>query len=555
MPARSPIRPERRLAGVEAIAAKARGGLAPAGRVARLLAAWPVALRHLLALGLGGLLTLAFAPYHAIPLIFVVFPGLALLIDSSSGPRSAALLGFTLGLGHMVSSLYWVGISFLAQDKVPAVIAPFAVAALAAYLAIYVGLAAGLAKALWRRDWRRPFVLAASWGLFEWLRGHLFTGFPWNPVSSIWTVSDVLLQPVAWIGSYGLSVLTVLLATVPVLLLDRARRGHLAALGVFVAFLIMVLAGAGRLSVIEVGNEPGITLRLVQANIPQTEKWQADLRQRNFVRHLTLSEASPFPKGELVVIWPETAVPYYLQQQESRRVLIGYMLPDNAHLITGAPRASVTGDELEVWNSLFVLDSEGRIAAKYDKAHLVPFGEYMPLRSLAARLGLEKLTAGALDFSAGTGPVTLSIPDIPAFSPLICYEVIFPGAVLADGRRPAWLLNLTNDGWYGDSAGPYQHMALARMRSVEEGLPLVRAAGTGISAVVDPLGRVRRKIALHQRGTIDSPLPKALTEPPLYARIGDVPAFALMALFFAMGLAGRGQHPRRRVSRNVRRGA
>jgi apolipoprotein N-acyltransferase len=263
----------------------------------------------------------------------------------------------------------------------------------------------------------------------------------------------------------------------------------------------------------------------VQPNIAQNHKWRPELREAHLQKHLSLTSGAAatdaaFGTSASYVIWPETAAPFFLGLDAVARSRIAAVTPPGGMVITGAPRATPSDKRpRRIWNSIAALDHQGVILETYDKFHLVPFGEYVPMRSV---LPLEKITQGGLDFSAGPGPRTLHLPGLPPFSPLICYEVIFPGNVTDAEDPPQWILNVTNDGWFGLSSGPYQHFASARLRAVEEGLPLVRAANTGISAVVDPYGRVVASLGLGRTGVIDSPLPQALSGGTIYSRFGDV---------------------------------
>jgi len=265
---------------------------------------------------------------------------------------------------------------------------------------------------------------------------------------------------------------------------------------------------------------PEVRLRLVQPSIPHALKWRSDQRAANLRLQAEMS-LGPGHDDRTLIIWPETAVPYLLAAEPRLREELAALVPPGGYLVTGAPRVDPERPDAEIWNSLHALDGSGQIAATYDKVHLVPFGEYTPLRSL---LGLAKLTAGTRDFSAGPGLASLALPGVPPFSPLICYEVIFPGAVIppsGQGPRPRWLLNLTNDAWFGDSSGPYQHFASARIRAVEEGIPLIRAANNGISAVIDPYGRVVGQINLNDRGVLDAQLPEAAKQRTVYSYAGN----------------------------------
>ena len=270
----------------------------------------------------------------------------------------------------------------------------------------------------------------------------------------------------------------------------------------------------------------GIWLRIVQPSIPQSMKWQPAAAQANFRRLLDLS-AAPAIHPLAAVLWPEAATPFLLGRDAVARSAIAAIAPQGGYVITGALRANPPpGPVAQVWNSIEALDGHGAIVARYDKAHLVPFGEYVPLRGL---LPIDKITPGMMDLSAGAGPMTIALPGLPPFAPLVCYEVIFPGAIVDRDDRPAWLLNATNDAWYGRSSGPYQHFAIARTRAIEEGLPLVRVANNGISAVVDPMGRVLARTDLDAIGYVDAALPAAAAPTP-YSRAGNWMVLALLAL-------------------------
>ena len=530
----------------------------------RIAAAWVRALDDRRAAGLafaaGAGAALAFAPFYAVPLIFISFPVLVLLIDRAGDRRIAAVSGWWFGLGYFLVGLYWVGNSFLAQEDVPKWGGIFAALALAMSLAIFVAAAGWLAKSLWVSGWRRVPLFAASFATAEWLRGHLFTGFPWNLQANVWGWSDEITQSVSLIGSYGLGLLTVLAAASFVRLADdhsEETGRHPAwglpglSLGLIAALFIF---GAVRLSGAQNAFHPDVRLRIVQANIPQIEKWQREKWRDNFVRHIGLSiDGNGGLEGITHVIWPETAVPYFIGSEPSRRHLVARALGNQPVVITGAPRFAEGEQRPSYYNAVQVIGAEAQLLATYDKAHLVPFGEYLPFRGLLNRFGLEKLTPGAVDFTAGPGLRTIAIPGLPRFGPLICYEVIFPGRVIANGEgideeRPEWLLNLTNDGWFGTSPGPYQHLVMTRFRAAEEGLPVIRVAGTGISAVIDPYGRVLSSIGLNKQGVIDTGLPMALGSTTLYARIGDGLFAILVMLGFAVRLPLYGASERRQQS-------
>jgi len=482
----------------------------------------------------------ALPPVHLLPFLVMAFTGLIWLLDGVGGGagrlRQAALIGWSFGFGYMAAGLYWVGIAFLVDAERFGAVMPFAVAGLAAGMAIFPALAVWATAAIGGRGPARIVVLATAWLVTEWLRSWLLTGFPWNLLGTVWSFSPEMLQLAAVTGVWGLSWLTVVAAAAPALLAEPAGRGRWAVAAALVLLPALAWAGgAVRLAAapaLGAAVVPDVRLRLVQASIPQSLKWIPELRRRHVEEQRRLS-LRPGPAPVTLLIWPETAVPYLLDQDAELRRYLAAIVPPGGLLITGAPRAGTDNGESRLWNSLQALDRRGDIVATYDKHHLVPFGEYTPVRGL---LGPLKLTAGSTDFSAGPGPVTLPLPGLPAASPLICYEAIFPGRVIAAGARPGWLLNVTNDGWFGTSSGPYQHFASARLRAVEEGLPLIRAANSGISAVVDPYGRLIGHLGLNQIGVLDAPLPLPLSGATLYAQLGNwvIVSFILLSLAFTL---------------------
>jgi apolipoprotein N-acyltransferase len=510
------------------------GGLAAiAGRVAA-LAGWR---RYAAAAALGGLLAAALPPLYLLPLAAVAFSGLVWLLDGAHGRRRQFFTAFAFAYGYFVPGLYWTGIAFFVDAARFAALVPLPVLGLPLLLALFPASGVAAAHALLPGGGPgRAAVLAVGWTLGEYARSHLFTGFPWNLVGYLWTVSDAVMQPAALIGVHGLGLLTVLLAALPATLADAAgpRRGAIwlgaGALGV----AAMIGAGGLRLAVTDVAMVEGVRLRLVQPGIEQSLKWRDDRRAANFARHVELSLG---PGAETVthVIWPETAGPYFLDREPDLLAALAKVARQGL-VLTGTPRRSNAGPAAPaVWNSLQAVDGAARVVGTYDKRHLVPFGEYLPFRPLLGRLGIDKLAVSAVDFSAGNGPQVLDLPGLPPVRPLICYEGIFADEILtAASPLPAWLLNVTNDGWFGISSGPYQHFAMARLRAVEQGLPLVRAANTGISAIVDPLGRVIGRLGLGQTGVVDGPLPAALPEGTVYARFGDLSALAIALIVAAL---------------------
>jgi apolipoprotein N-acyltransferase len=500
--------------------------------------------RYGLALLLGAAAALAFEPFNLIPLLVPAFAGLVWLNDGAARRRAVFATGWWFGVGHFALGLYWVTLSFLVEPEKFAWMIPFVMLGMSGGLALFPACAVLAASRCRGRGAGRVLYLAAAWTAFEWLRGHVLTGFPWNLMGNVWTAGDETMQLASLTGIYGLSLLTVLIAALPATLGDR-RAGPAGGVlrpwraSAVAAVLLIGLWGFGAARLATAGDGTGsgtansaassVRLRIVQANIAQTLKWRRDLRAAHLAEYIELTRGPGFADID-VVVWPETAAPYFLGQNARRRLQAASAAPPGGLLITGAPRtAPATGpNPRRFWNSLYAIRPSGEIAATYDKHHLVPFGEYVPFRRY---LDLEKITHGRSDFTPGPGPRTLAVAGLPEFGPLICYEAIFSGSILDRSARPAWLLNITNDAWFGASSGPYQHLASARLRAVEEGLPLVRSANTGISAVIDAYGRVTAHIGINRKGVLDALLPKPIFPVTLYGRFGDViPLFLLMSV-------------------------
>ncbi len=484
---------------------------------------------HTIAALFGAAAAFALPPWHLIPLLVPAFTGL-LWILVGRRPRAAFFLGWSFGLGHFLVAVHWIAHPMLVDPARHAWLIPFAVGGLAAALGLYVALTC-LAFALLERRVNlsgpgRVLTFAALWLLFEWVRRWAFTGFPWDLLGYVWALSLEMSQSAALAGVYGLSLLTVIAAAAPAAL-SQGRHNAFAALVVFIPALLWA-GGSARLATAPAPGAalvPDVQLRIVQANIPQKLKWQADRRVAHLERHVAMSLHDSQSAAPNVVIWPETAVPFFLSTDSQARALTAAAVPTGGILLTGAPRAGLVGEARLFWNSVHAIDSGGTVAGTYDKSHLVPFGEYVPARSL---LPIQRIVASAGDFTAGPGRTTLRLDGVPPVGPLVCYEAIFPGAVTA-ADRPDWLLNVTNDAWFGPYVGPAQHFAIAWVRTIEEGLPLVRAANTGISAVVDGYGRVLQRLDSGTEGVIDSGLPAPLS-PTLFARLGDWTVLILLGI-------------------------
>lgn len=524
------------------VALRAAGPLAPVQRAALWTAGLAGWRRYGLAALLGVLAAAALSPVDLTPVLVIAFSGLIWLADGTVSRRDALALGWSFGFGFFVAGLYWIAAALFVDIAAFWWLVPFAVLGIPAGFAIFTALAQLATYEACRRlsvaGSARILVFAVAWMAAEWLRGHILTGFPWNLIGYAWAGAFpgalAVLQSTAVIGIYGLSLLTVTAAALPARLGDLGRGRHWAVLAA--ALLIAVPAAAGALRLVGAPREtvPGVMLRLVQPSIPETLKNDPGAARQNFQRLLALS-AAPGADKVTDIIWPEAAAPPLLERYATVRQAMAAVVPPGGLLIAGDERGEpLAGPPQQVWNSLVALDRNGEIIASYDKSHLVPFGEYVPLRGV---LPMEKITPGTMDLSAGPGPRTLALPGLPPFSPLICYEAIFPGAVIDPAQRPAWLLAITNDAWYGVSSGPFQHLAIARVRAVEEGLPVVRGGNNGVSAVIDPYGRVIARLDLNAIGVLDSALPRALS-PTIYEQVRDAAflcsALLLLAIAFVL---------------------
>ena len=504
----------------------------------------------------GALSVLAQAPFDAWPVLFFTFPVLVWLVDGAAGGRlgglpSAAIAGWWFGFGYFLAGLYWVGYAFLVDAKTFGWLLPFAVIALPAGMACYTGLGLALARMLWTRGPTRLIALAIALTAAEWLRGHLFSGFPWNAYGYALTGPLILAQSAALIGIWGLTFIAVAVFASPAVLTDdRAgmRRWLPLALG---AVLLAALAGYGamRLSRTPTAFVDGVRLRIMQPNLQQDEKFNYSAKQRVMSHYLEMSDRSTGPKSAGVrdvthLIWPESAFPFLLTREPDALAQIAALIPEGTVLITGAVRAPELppGQKVErAYNSIYVIDHDGSILSVYDKIHLVPFGEYLPFQDFLEKLGLMQLTKLPGGFIAGERRRAMEVPRAPRMLPFLCYEIIFPGEAMPGSERPGWLINLTNDGWFGISSGPYQHLQQARVRTIEQGLPLVRAANTGISAVVDPLGRIVKSLPLGAEGVMDASLPRRI-DAPLYARTGDGGIFLLIGIALIFMVRRRLRH-------------
>jgi apolipoprotein N-acyltransferase len=492
----------------------------------------------------GTLSVLAMAPFNAWPVLLLTFPVMVWLIDGAGagkwrGVPAAAFAGWWFGLGYFVFGLYWIGYAFLVDAPTFAWLLPFAILGLPAYLALFTAFGFALARLIWTRDASRVIALAVSLTIAEWLRGQLLTGFPWNAFGYALSEPLALAQTASLIGLWGMTFLTVAIFASPAVLIDAGSRGRtrwIAPVAAVLALVAMGAFGVVRLSLHPTLTVANVKLRIMQPALQQDEKFNYSAKAAVMQKYLTLSDRASGPQSTgvrdaSILIWPESAFPFFLTREADAMAQIADLLPKGTVLITGSVRAPDLPPGTRItraYNSVYVIDHDGSVLSVYDKLHLVPFGEFLPFQDLMEKLGFVQLTKVSGGFIPGTVRRAMAIPGAPRALPLICYEAVFPGDVAARNDRPGWIVNLTNDGWFGISTGPYQHLQQARLRAVEQGLPVVRAANTGISAVIDPFGRIVARLGLGVEGVLDSTLPAAIA-PTIYARSGDIPAAIIVA--------------------------
>jgi apolipoprotein N-acyltransferase len=510
--------------------------------------------RALVAFVAGSLGALAMPPIGFIPAMAVSLTLAVWLLDGAVGPRGrmgsalrqAFVIGWCYGFGYFLAGLWWVGSAFLVEADKFAWLMPFAVLLLPAGLAFFHAIGFALARLVWPAHPARILAFAAALGLLEYARGHLLTGFPWNALGYALGVEIHLAQILSIVGLYGLTTLTIAILAAPAALADEGRWRTGAP--VLAALSLVALAGFGlwRLSGEPTALVEGVKLRLMQPSIPQDDKFRPSNREAIMQAYVSLSERQTGPSGADLssvthLIWPESAFPFIVSRDADALAQIGEMLPPGVTLLTGAGRADdplSDTDKTRFFNALHVIDSSGAIMGSYDKVHLVPFGEYLPWQEQLEALGLRQLTQLSGGFTPGARRRTLEIPNAPSVAVLICYEAIFPGEVIDPAQRPGWMLNVTNDAWFGVTPGPYQHLLQARSRTIEEGLPLVRVANTGVSAVFDAKGREIARLSLNQTNVLDSPLP--VSDPPtLYAQHRDIPFWMIQGILILIPLVAR----------------
>lgn len=493
-----------------------------------------------LALTSGMIAALSMPPHDLWLLLFIATPVVLFMLEGieREGRLPSFFLGWCFGFGYFIVALHWIGFAFLVDAEAYLWMMPFAVGGLAAGMAVYWGLATFCVALSRRKGLPGALVFAVSLAAFEYLRGVLFTGFPWAAPGLASDGMGAVAQTASLWGMPALTLLIVLWAATWPFMWSGPRPHRAAALLIIATLPLCWAWGSYRLSQGAIANVDGVRIRIVQPNISQDSKWRDENARAIFDQLLEMSaRAAPDGTSPTHIIWPETAVTFLIDESAAAQVELADLLGGTRTLVTGALRRDINtsgdGEDDKVFNSILTFDGSGKVVARYDKWRLVPGGEFLPFEWALEPLGFRKVVTVPGSFAAGPGPVSLAVPGAPDAGFGVCYEAIFPDHFIDPQKRPGWLINVTNDGWFGNSTGPHQHLAQARLRSIEQGLPMVRAANTGISAVIDPYGRTLSSLPLNAEGVMDAGLPQSLP-PTFFADYGELIFFTALLFLFAV---------------------
>lgn len=485
--------------------------------------------REILMFLLGALAACALPPVYSVPVLLISFPGFLFFMENTSKKR-CFILGWYFGFGFFTAGLYWISNSLRVDLEQFFWLIPFALFGIPAVLACFIGIIAMLLYRFDHQDWvGKSFAFSIFWTAVEWFRGQSMgdLNFPWNLISTVWCECPGVLHVSSYIGAYGLSLLTTLLFSLTIVWWIPEVKKTFA--NIMIA-LIVIFFTAETIFLPNVSTKSGPYIRIVQPNVSQIEKWDSISKDVRLNELLEIS-SNPSQRQIAYTVWPESAVPFYLD--ESKSSLHAIKSKAQGIVITGTIRRTLKSDGSidKLYNSVMAIDNREQIITSYDKVHLVPFGEYIPWRFLFPAF-VKKVTSGWIDFSPGQDLKVINVNDHP-FGVLICFEVLFPGKVVNRSlKRPKWLINVTNDAWFGISSGPYQHLAAAQMRASEEGIPIVRAANSGVSAIIDSYGRIIASLDLNVRGYLDEalPMPAPIT---IFGQYGNW-TFIVFLLFIIM---------------------
>jgi len=477
----------------------------------------------------GTLMTLAMPPIGAFYILLICVPVFIILTESSKTKKDAFLIAWAFGAGYFIFGLYWISFALFVDIKSFYWVLPLSAIIGPVILALFYGFIPLIA---WRYKSNRiiyGLMIIISWSSIEWVRGHIFTGFPWNLIGYSWEYILPVMQINSVVGIYGLTFLTLIWSMTPLIENNKIK------LAIVLSFIAIALFGIIRLNSNPTKQSGNYTVRIIQANIAQNLKWDSAREWENLKKHIDLTlKKRTIKKPISFVIWPETSISFNLNKNPNIKKIISEALPDNSIGIFGSLNSKYKNNKKEFFNSVTILNKKSQILGRYNKHHLVPFGEYIPFRKYLNMTPIANGIANIGDFNRGKGVSTIDLKNLPNPSPLICYEAIFPGEVADNKNRPDWLVNVTNDAWYGNTSGPYQHFEISRVRAIEEGLPLVRAANSGISATIDPMGRIISSTKIGEVKTLDTILPKPINA-TIYSQIKDVLFFILLIFSAIIG--------------------
>lgn len=490
----------------------------------------PFLLRLFLSLLSGVGLSFIQAPFDLWFLLFPCFGLFYLLYASASNKAQTFLIGFAFGLGYFISGLNWIGNALLVEGNDYKWVWPLAVIGLPTLLASFTALFATIAHMIFKKESFAGFIgFCILLSVSEYVRGYAFTGFPWNLYGYGWASVLPMIQSLSLIGPYGLTLFTIIWGcSIGYMLLPSAQR--IAVVSITVLSLVLIFEyGVFRLKDSDVSYHEDLAVHIVQPNINQADKWLSEKLPQNFEQHIILS-SDVEKAARNIFIWPETALPPSFLDSMAVKERLRNILQNNSILLSGALR--VTSDKetkaVSYHNALMHFEAQKTPESLYSKSHLVPFGEYIPFQKYIPLKPVVAFTG----FQKGNGTQTIEVDSYPSLSPLICYEIIFPHqAVNSNQARPDYILTVTNDAWYGDSPGPYQHFQQARFRAIEQGVPVVRSANTGISGLIDPYGRIIEETELMESGVITAKLPLKTTSTTYFSKLGDLP-YLIFSLFF-----------------------